>query len=635
MSMKQVGMDRGEFDNRRRIGSVKAAINLYGEGIHEGNSSLKKPQMDFPEKHSSRTRELHLARRDIGRFNESRRVAESVKAQAESELFSTKKTLRDLRSRIDESNLTAKQQMRNMEKLKKPERGNKEWALAVGNIENNQYAEVMRELEYVKQELSKLKLDMASVLEKKMRAERETEASSSKMRSYLSSVVALEKEIEEVNEEQVLVELARIEAFKEFRAIEAQRKKEANQYSSAMEESRKKMIDIMPEIDRAKELESKLAATTSDVNVLQSELMLVKEMDRRVKRNEASFRKGEELDSPSLLFSVTEELEAAKKELASIREEGFQFMASMDIIRNELKHVSEETARLNKTEGKADLTVQNLNSKLLRAKAKLEAASAAEEKAKAIVSNISLTLEQLKTEAEAAKKERELISEEAANIKAEVQKTESEIDLAEERLQAAIQELEDVKSSEAIALENLKNLIDNTMRARASASQHSSTITISTFEYEYLTGHAVGAEEIADKKIAAAQAWIEALKASEREILMKTELAHRKIGELMVAEEQETNRKESSLSAERVVERELKNWKQKSKKNVEAEAAIARKSVNKSGNSTPARRAKFRKSASPAVRLMPRSTSYTIRRRKKLMPNLAKFFSSKRIERDV
>jgi len=56
-------------------------------------------------------------------------------------------------------------------------------------------------------------------------------------------------------------------------------------------------------------------------------------------------------------------------------------MASMDVIRNELKHVTKETARLKKN----DSLVQNLNSKVLRTKSKLEAASAAVEKARSLV----------------------------------------------------------------------------------------------------------------------------------------------------------------------------------------------------------------------------------------------------------
>ena len=42
-------MDTAKFDNRRTTGSIKAAVNLYGDKALEGSPSLKKPQMDFSE----------------------------------------------------------------------------------------------------------------------------------------------------------------------------------------------------------------------------------------------------------------------------------------------------------------------------------------------------------------------------------------------------------------------------------------------------------------------------------------------------------------------------------------------------------------------------------------------------------
>jgi hypothetical protein len=557
-------------------------------------------------------------------------------------LSNAKKTVKDLSLLIEKSNSKVKPQMRDIEMLKKSRR-REERALALRNIGSYQYADVLRELEFVKQELCELKLDMAYVLEEKSRTEKEVQDSSSKMFSYLSSAQGLTMDIEKANKEQVLVELARIEALKEFREIEAQRVKEANEFSAAMEKTKQKI----EEIHQSKELETKLAVTLSDVDVLQSELKLVKQMGKKVQRNDnlnrGSFREGEELMGASpLLQPVIEELEAAKKELALVREEGFQFTASTDIIRNELKHVTEETVRLKKTEVKAGLTSENLSSKLLRSNAKLEAVSAAEEKAKSISSNLSHNLEQLKTEAETAGKEKELITAETATIKAEILKTESEIDITEERLQVAVEELEVVKSSEALALENLRTLAENTMRARASASQHSSKITISKFEYDYLTGRASGAEEIADKKVAAAHAWIEALKASEKEILIKTELAQRKIREMSLVEETDAYRTDESLSAKRIGEGGLQNWRQKREKNVEtAEAenlqlALLPKSMKGNGNMTPSGGAKFqksasRKAASPAARHI---NSFTIKKKKKAIPNLAKLLSGKRIDRD-
>lgn len=474
---------------------------------------------------------------------------------------------------------------------------------------------------------------MALVLDQKRNAEKETEASSSKIKSYSSSVDVLRKEIDELNEEHVLVELARIEANKEYKEIEAKRKEEAKQHSSVLEGTRKKVsgLNDLFEENSTEEHEKKLADTTYDVNTLKNELALVMSMDTK-KLEDLNNAEGEEPESPSFLQLVLEELEAAKKELALINEEGFQFTASMDIIRDEVKHLSEEIARLKKTEEKADLTVQSLNSKLMRAKLKLEAVCAAVEEANSISSSLEVSLEQLKTEAEAAKREHELITEDTAKMKAEVPKIESEIDLVEARLEAAIQELGSVKSSEAIALENLKAIVENSMRSRASASQHSSTITISTFEYEYLKGQAAGAEEIADKKVAAAQAWIEALKASEKEILMKTEITRR---ELRMEERNVHEAEERILT--RVSEHEVRISGRNSDKFKEPKKMLleipSRKSVNKNGILTPSRRTRVRNSASPANRHMSRSNSNSVDRKRKGVPTLAKFLSSNNTER--
>lgn len=475
---------------------------------------------------------------------------------------------------------------------------------------------VMRELESIKRELSKLKLDMASVMEEKKRAEKETSDSLSKRESQMSSVESLNAKIEEINEEHVLVEFARIEAIKEYEEIEAEVREKAESYSAAIEKARNEKQAMIDEIEDAKELETKLAITISDINILHTEIKQVKEMDKGLERNEI-------VGSASLLESVMEELEATKKELALVKEESFQFMASMDVIRNELKHVAVQTARLKKKEKKTETTIQNLNSKLLRAKVKLEETSAAEEKAKSIASNLLLTLEQVKSEAETHEKDQLEIGKETAIIKAEIERRETEIVLSEERLQAAIQDLKAVKSSEAIALENLKVLIEKTIRNRASASRPSTTITISKFEYEYLKGNAAGANKIAEKKVAAAQAWVEALKASEKEIQLKSELLRRETREQRI---EEFHQNEGSKNAKKLDENSSEKWRQM----MEPEKLQPSRSIKR----TPIRRGKARLSASPAVHGTPRSTSFAVRRRRKVMPNIAKFFGRMSIERN-
>ncbi|CAL5192929.1 unnamed protein product [Lathyrus oleraceus] len=617
----------------RRVRSVKDVINLYDDRNHR-NADIDSSSSVNP---TSRTRELHKARRDIGKYKESRWTAESTKSHAESELSNAKKTMKNLSSMIEESSNKAKARMRDIETLEKKGKSQQHGAMVVSRNENYEYAKVMRELEYIKKELFKLKLDVASVLEEKLRAEKEIKASSSKMIACSSKAEELRKEIEEANEEQVLAELARIEALKEFEDVKARKEREEKEFLSKLETTRKKIKEAEEGRDESKELEMKLAMTVSDVELLQNQLVLVTEMEKRVQGDETvkllegGLRKsGESEEDSTELQAVKEELEASTKELALIRAEGFQFMASMDVIRNELKHITKEAARLKKN----DSSVQNLTSKLLRMKSKLEAASAAEEKAKSLVVSLSHSLENLKTETDEAKKEKVLISQEIITTKEEIQRTDYEIDTSEEKLQGVMKELEEAKATEAYALEKLKTLSKTAMRERAKTAKHSSLISISKFEYEYLTNHAAAAEEIADKKVAAAEAWIEALKASEKEIVMETKIAQREFKETMLKEEREFYIKEKTVVARRVGSEEFDSPRKRDKissKNLQR--AISRKSFKSNGSLTPAKRAKFQMSSgSPAPRHL---SPFTLKKRKKVIPNLTKLFSGKKNNRTI
>ncbi|XP_010922459.1 protein PLASTID MOVEMENT IMPAIRED 2 isoform X2 [Elaeis guineensis] len=619
-------MDSTKFERPQGIGPVKAAISLYGERIQGRKPDKYKTQLPLKEDSHSVTGDLHRAKMDIGRLNETKNFAEKEKARAESELYRTRSRAKELALQIDESNAKAREQKLELQSMRKPEFG------------DGQYAEVMQELSTVKKELSRLKLDVASALEAKAKAEKETEASRSKASSYSRSVKGLRREIYAANEEHVLVELARIEAEREFREIEAQRVAEAAQFAKKIEATNKKIKDISNEINLAKELEMKLEITNSDINILQNEMELVRAMERKHQKNDlfkdVNKTVEEESESRSMLRSAEAELKAAKKELASIKEEGFQLMASMDLIREELMHTAEETKRLKKLEMKTDSTVQHLNSKLLKAKSKLESATRADERARAIVSNLSAALQQLHTEVESAKEEKELVSEETRSIKMEIEKTDLDISSVEERLQAAVRELEAVKASEAVALKKLRRVTERTIKSRASWILSSSNITISKCEYDYLNKRAADAQVVAEKKVAAAQAWIKALKAGEKEILMKTELAKREIKELKGVEDRELCDMEKSLAAQKTLEEELCNWRQKEKEedisNLKLVVTTPRKSLRGNGIPAASRRAKVRRLSKSSGLRYTRSPSFTIKKKRKVMPSLVKFLRDRK-----
>ncbi|XP_014506086.1 protein PLASTID MOVEMENT IMPAIRED 2 [Vigna radiata var. radiata] len=573
-----------------RVGLVKTAVNMYGNRIADVNGPLLREE--FSTKNSSKAKELHRARRDIVLYKESKQAAESAKAEAETKLSNAKRTVKDLFFMIGESSYRAKAQTRDTASLKKYRKPSK-------NVGDNEHSRVMRELEHAKRELFQLKLDVASVLEEKLRAEKQIETSRSNVLSCSRVAQKLMLEIEAANEEQVVVELARMDALKELRTMEA------------LENARNKLKEAIKEIGESEELEKKLATTMYEIDILKNELKLVK---KRVERGESMEHTKGETGDVGVLETIKEEIEAAKKDLASIRDKGFKFMASMDVIRNELKQVNAEAVHLKNTESKKGTKVRNVSYKLLRAKSKLEAVTAAEEKAESVVMNLSQTLNELRSETEAAKKEKEVIKEEVTATKEEIKKALLEINEGEERLQGAMQELERVKSSEALALEKLKILSENAMRER-SLTNPSTLIMISKFEYEYLSNHAAEAKEIADKKVEAAKAWVEAVKANEKEIVMKTKMAERKL--------------EEKMAPKRVNNEEFENWSKKREKypSKELQRAMSRKSKKSEGSTTPSRVHKLQKGASPGSRPL---SPFIVKKKKKVVPNWTKIFRGKK-----
>lgn len=607
-------MEERELGNGRRIKSVKAAINMYGGGkINQVTNTGKKSQNDASnsEKSTSKAQELHLAKNTINQIKENRIIAESEKSQAEFELMKAKKLVRELNLHIEQSKSRAKLFQKGGKVEEKPVQE-----------DDDRYEAVTREVEIVKRELSKIKLEIERTVEEKFRAEKEADAAGSRLESYTCSADKLRREIEEAKEEEVLVELAQIQARKELAEIEAQRKEEEERYLILIEKTKRKISVLRDEIEDMKDLEEKLELTNSDADVLQCELNMIKEMDSKFRR---SGRMKE-----STLQSITKDLEAASKELEAIKAKGFQIMSSMDGIRKQMINISKEKDKIVKMEAIAVKSVDKLSSKILRAKDKFEVARASEEKAKSILPTFSLSLEKLNKEKEVAKKEEKKLKEERDNIRAEIQRIESESETNEERLQTVLEELEKVKTAEAKVLEILEALAKNAVKARTSKTK--STITISKFEYEYLTGCAAEAQDIADKKVVAAHAWAEALMANERETKIKTTLVEKEIEGLKLREEQRVNNTEDSENEAGLGTEKLQKTRRQKNKSFQER----RRSTREQDYSiTPVRQAKFRKSVgSPAMRRMSTSSSLTVKRRRRIMLRFAKYFANKQIENE-
>ncbi|CAH8257270.1 unnamed protein product [Arabidopsis lyrata] len=602
------------------IVSVKAAINKYGQKATRSVSH----HLDLPViKSSSVVEDLHKSGKELGIYRESRRVAESAKAKAEVELFKVKKIVKELTLRIEESNRRLKYRKIDIEAMMNESR-----------IDGNGgYGRIMRELEDLKQELSKLKLDIVYVSREKVEAEKEVMELGSRMEENLKLLESLKLEVDVVNEEHVLVELAKIEALKECKEVEEQREREKKEVFESLHKRKKRIREVMREIEISKNFENELSETLSDIEMLETQLKLVKEMERKVQRNDSmsrsknrAFERGK--DNLSVLKEVMEATEAKKAELASINAELFCLVNTMDTLRKELDQAKKETAWLDKMIQKDDVMIERLNTKLLIAKDQLAAVSAAEERISCLADNLTTSFEKLKNDREAAKKEELNLKEEARIIDKEIQNIEIGFDGKEKELLSKLDELKKAKHTEALALEKLESMVEKTMETREMESRRNSTITISRFEYEYLSGKACHAEETAEKKVEAAMAWVEALKASTKAIMIKTESLKRVSGKTMLEEERESFRMQRSLSIKRLIQDEIEKFKENSEdKDLINSPKPVRKSVRLSGKFTPVQGGKSRRYSSAGNRATP--TFFVIKKKKKV-PNMVKFFSRKR-----
>ncbi|KAK6133031.1 hypothetical protein DH2020_033241 [Rehmannia glutinosa] len=353
-----------------------------------------------------------------------------------------------------------------------------------------------------------------------------------------------------------------------------------------LESTRAKEEEIMTYIDPEliKNLETRLGETLSEVDAL---------------RNKIEESRGKDLDS---VRTVTLDLDGAKESLHKVAEE-----------ENSLRRLVESL-------------------KLRKAKSELEEAIAEEAKARGVSDEMFATIRQLALESRDAKREAEEMKKQAEELKREAEAIRIELGEAEKKLKIAINEAEEAKAAEAKALEQIQILSEKTDAKRASASEHGAQITISRDEFESLSRKVEESEKIAEMKVSAAMAQVEAVRASENEALKRLEASRKEIEDTKSATNEALKKAEMAEAAKKAVEGELRRWREREQKKAVEAASRILEETEKSFESSPrnyqiGQKEKPREKVMETRKLEKAKTSIA---KKVLMPSLSGVFHKKK-----
>ncbi|RRT40532.1 hypothetical protein B296_00046032 [Ensete ventricosum] len=507
----QNGTDsKAEIDTRAPFKSVKAAVSLFGEvAFTSDRSTVRKPK-PLPTEET----QLHQAKKELTKYREQLDNAAKTRTHTLVELERVRRTFEELTNKLNAVNESkelalketgiAKAQTKNLEDVSSVENNGHDggWEQEFNNA-RDQYAIVVVELNAAKQELRRIRKDFEASTEAKLTAICQEAKAKQLLDAYNEKVAQLSMEIKTSQESLTDVKLVTEQAQQEESKIRSEKDSSKQTCKQALEETERKMASLKEESDPQvhRNLEAKLAETALEIGAVEKEMEDVRASDLE------------------LFTAVGAELDGAKGMLQKLAEEESSFRSLVDSLKLELGAVKNERAELKEKDAETGYVVNNLNLKIQKCKAELEAAMAADSKATSASDDLVSAPQQLS--------------------RAEKNKSGEELrDEAEKKLQGAPTDADVAVASEA-------------------------NITISKEEYESLTCKLEECETLMENKVAAAMAQVEVVRASENEVSKKLEAALKEMEEIEAATKVALKRSEMAEAAKNAVEGELRRWRDK------------------------------------------------------------------------